>query len=145
MAFISNNTLTKGFAYQTLKQIVGNLKQQTQRLSAQSSAGNVGARRLAEYASYLRDVKVDLAKYINTPGLDQYVKDEKNDQTYDLMAEYTALVAKIDAVIAWMVTNWPSADLIVLNADGSFNYRQFTPAQTTTLRAELGTLINGAE
>lgn len=73
-----------------------------------------------------------------------YAKTELNDNAYDLAAEATTAIDAIDAIIAWVVSNFPAAGGYIqkdkLNADGSVTVRQFTTVQTAGLRTRLTTL-----
>ena len=82
------------------------------------------------------------------PGLADYAKAQETDPTYDVVAEFTALVASMDAVKANILGTFPTDGSGYLlekkfNAQGTYDYRQFTAAQTATLRGLLDTVANG--
>ena len=80
-----------------------------------------------------------ISTQITTPGLAQFAKDQNNDQTYDVVAEFNAAIATIDAVINNIVTTFPKdTHLTGLNPN---TYQSFPPASTATLRGLLDNVI----
>ena len=82
------------------------------------------------------------------PGMAQYARDQENDQTYDVIAEFTAMRTAAVAPVDWVFNNFPkdaqAPNYIlkdILAADGSITVRQFTSAQTTGLQTALDDLI----
>lgn len=80
----------------------------------------------------------NMASLAATPGLAQYARDQENDQSYDVVAEYNAMIAAADAVTSWMQTNIPKdADGYILAwkfGPTDLTQRTFTPAQTAPLQ-----------
>lgn len=78
------------------------------------------------------------------PGLVQYARDQEDDQTYDVVAEFLAMKAAAEAVRDWVINNFPTAAGFIqkdtLELDGAITVRQFTPAQTAGLQTTLATL-----
>lgn len=80
-----------------------------------------------------------LASCAATPGVAQYARDQYDDQTYDVVAEFAAMQDAIDAVISNIVSTFPVAPSggelreKLLNADGTVTYRTFTAAQLSSL------------
>ena len=78
-------------------------------------------------------------------GIAQYAKDQEDDQTYDVVAEFLAMETEAIAVRDWVITNFPAVGGFIqkdtLELDGSITVRQFTPAQTTGLQTALADLV----
>lgn len=122
-----------------------NLKTYAQTHRAALAAGNTDSARIIGVFRNLRTERAALTQAASTPGLAPFARDQKNNQTLDVVAEFNALVAAIDGVTGWIETNFPKdANGFLLgwslNA-GSVVERQFTPAQTAGLRTQLETLI----
>ena len=89
-----------------------------------------------------------LVQYENVTGLDQYAKDQQQDQLYDIAAEITALKTALVAVSDWLSINYP-VDVNGYLLDRKFNfstmtytYRVFTALQLAPLVALLTTVSN---
>ncbi len=85
-------------------------------------------------------------------GIAQFAKDQEDDQTYDVVAEFLAMRTEAVAAVNWVFNNFPkdttSPNYIlkdILAPDGSISVRQFTPAQTTGLQTALTDLIAAIE
>lgn len=94
-----------------------------------------------------RRFKADFDSIKLIPGIAQYAKDQEQDQGYDVTAEFVALISAIEAVMAEIKNTFPvDADGYLLekklNAQGTYNFRQFTPTQTATLRSLLAAVAN---
>lgn len=87
--------------------------------------------------------KARLQSLASTPGLALYAQDQENDPGYDVVAEYQALIAAIDTLIAEMVAVIPTsnpggyAEVYTLNQSGSKTPRTFTPAEMSGVVAAL--------
>ena len=82
------------------------------------------------------------------PGMAQYARDQEDDQSYDVVAEFAAMVALIDAVLANIIATFPTdADDFLLEKkfapDGTYTFRTFTGAQLAVLRGLLDDLVAG--
>lgn len=69
-----------------------------------------------------------------TPGIVQYAKDQVNDQAYDVVAEFNAMMTAMQNTLASLIAMFPKDGggfLLYqkLNANGSFTNRTFTAAQ----------------
>lgn len=108
--------LASGTDWSVIRAIIENLKAQRSRLLAAKS----------------------------TAGIQQFAKDQENDQTYDFGAEVDSVVAAIDAVLTDIVTRIPKDgnDYVLaeeLNTStATITFRTFTPAQV----APVVTLLN---
>lgn len=140
MAFRATNTIPETALTRIKEQAV-----QIQRLAQNRrnvlAAGNTGADIVLALLDNLIAQQATLDGLSSTVGLAQYAKDQENDQTYDVVVEYNALTAAIDAVVTEIVTTFPTATFLTLNPDGSRSFQQLTPVQTARLRTELDVLI----
>lgn len=80
------------------------------------------------------------------PGIAQYARDQFDDQDYDIVAEFQAMVGAMDDVITNITSTFPKSDSgeiedRVLNSNGTITQRTFTAAQLSTLRGLLETLV----
>ncbi len=81
------------------------------------------------------------------PGMGQYAKDQEDDQTYDVVAEFLAMRNAAVACVDWVFDNFPkdsaSPFYILkdqLETDGAITVRQFSTAQTVGLQTALADL-----
>ena len=89
----------------------------------------------------LRRYRDDLNGVAAIAGIAQYARDQEVDQAYDVVAEFTALVASIDAAMDEIETTFPvdgSGFLLEKKLVGeAYEFRTFTPATLATLRGFL--------
>lgn len=133
------------FVLEGIDQRILKVKQQAQALRTDAAAGAIQSGRILSTHQYLRAERAALTAAASTPGLAQYARDQKNNQTLDVVAEFTAVIAAIDQVVGWIETNFPkdAGGFLLertLGADGPLE-RTFTPAQTAGFRTQLDSLI----
>lgn len=143
MAFRATNVLPSD-AYQVLKrtavQLQTNLSEFVTTMQVQDTNYD-----------YLRGIYFTLTRAFaqftelrETQGIIQYAKDQEDDQSYDVSAEFTSMQSSMTGAILWIETNVPTTvtakppedwdnETMILNA--------FSPAQTSTLRTELDLVI----
>lgn len=111
-----------------------------------AAAGNVESSRVLGLHKNLRRERAALSAAASTPGLAQFARDQKSNQSLDVVAEFNAVMAAIDGTISWVETNFPKDAGGFLLAQtitaGEVTDRMFTPAQTAGLRTQLDTLIS---
>jgi len=85
----------------------------------------------------------------SVPGIVGYARDQKDDQTLNLVTEFNVVVAAIDAVIAQIATDIPTAnqggtDYLLVQTLGALipEWRDFTPVQLATTRGLLQAIID---
>ena len=142
MAFhASSQTLADALA--RIKSVATNAKAFSQSRRTQLAAGNAGADVVLSVWLDGIATKQLLQTLAATPGLGDYAKAQENDQTYDIVAAYNSVISALDAVINNVATTFPvDASGYVLAFQfgaSSYVYRQFTPAQTATLRGLMQT------
>lgn len=78
-------------------------------------------------------------------GIADYARAQKNSETLDVVTEFTAMLAAIDNVTAWISTNFPKDANGYLLAktwgDAGPVDRTFTPTATAGLRTVLDALL----
>lgn len=109
-------------------------------------AGSVSANAVIQIMTNLKSSIEVWDSVSSLPGIAQYARDQEDDQTYDVVAEFLAMRTQAVAARDWVITNFPKSagDFIekdTLEADGAITVRQFTPAQTTGLQVALADLI----
>lgn len=133
-------------AWTAIRASAGRVKVESQRLSAQSVAGDIEAQVVVRYADALASCNDQFARYTVVPGLVAYVRAQINDDTLDIVAEYNTMLTQINAVRNWIIANFPKdANGFLLyhtfGATGRIVQRTLTPAQTAGLRTQLDALI----
>lgn len=126
------------------------MKSQVQTLRDATAAGPVGGSRILDLWGFLKTERPGLVSAAATPGLAEYAREQKNktvsDPTFDVVAEFNALIAAIDNVTGWMEANFPkdAGGFILAQTFGASGLvdRQFTSAQTAGLRTQLDALLN---
>lgn len=143
-----SSTGTKGNtdakAFDGVQSVASLVKADSIALRGQSAAGPVGASAIRNYLTRLADNRVQLVAYTAVPGIDAYALARTGDSA--IIAEYTTMLAAMDACLAWVITNYPkdgSAYLLdtKFNAQGRTVDRTFSTAELATFRTQLDALI----
>lgn len=144
MAFPTLNT--KKAIAQTFAEIqttAAQIKAAAQNIRHQAAAGPIDGVRVVRLCETLVRQRAILAAKAQTPGLAEYAAAEM--EVADIASEFTAMLAQIDATIAWVTGAMPQTggylDLETLNQDGTVTLRMFSTAQTGGLRTALDALI----
>ena len=140
MAFRASNALP-ALNYDRAKKLAFQVQRLTSARSTEFSSGASSAQVLS-LLDNIRALKSQLDAVKSTPGIATYAKEQEDDPAYDVVAEFTALLAAIDAVIAEIVTTMPTdgSGFLLLNqfdVDGALIPRNFTPVQLASLRTLL--------
>lgn len=143
MAFPSANVILLRDALDIVRQAASSVKSGAVNLKA-ISLGTTGASSIINFALMLAEQKALLAQYAGTPGLGAYAQSQLNSQV-DIVAAYTTMVAQIDATVAWIIANFPTAGGFIqerqFTADGRTTERTFTSDSLAGLRTQLDALI----
>lgn len=81
------------------------------------------------------------------PGMAAYAQQQLNNGTYDVVTEFNTMISALQAVIAWVVNNFPKEvdgflkDTTAINADGSRTAASFTSVQTAGWITQLNAFI----
>lgn len=120
------------------------LKATLQSQVASMAAGNVNASTvLGVYVRLKRD-DTTLAAAAGTSGIVQYARNVKNNQSLDVVAEFTAMRSAIADAISWVDTNFPASGGYIQShqiSGGVVTERSFSPAQTAGFRTVLNSVI----
>lgn len=105
---------------------------------------------LDDILAELKSSRVTLVDSRDTSGILAYARDQFDDVTIDLPAEFTALIVALDTVITWVVDNFPTGtgDFLqryLIAPDGTLTDRSFSSAQTAGLRTQLQALSDSIE
>lgn len=134
-------------AWSWIRQFAGNVRLRAQQLHDASNSGPIGANLVIEFVSVLETAKQELARAMAVPGIVGYVRDQIDNQLFDLVGEHASLEAQINATRGWIVANFPQEPtegwLLYARFDTSqrIEIRTLTSAQTAPLRAQLLALI----
>lgn len=133
-------------AWESARNAASGIKQQAQNLKDRSLAGNVGSSAILGFITYLADQKLRLLQLAAVPGLAAYAQQQVNDPTLDVAAAFNAMVAQLDALRDWVITNFPKdvGNFLLaqqFQADGRTVDRQFSTAALSGFRAQLDALL----
>ncbi len=78
-----------------------------ERINADSLAGDVPRTKLISVMGQLNASITILNDAAAIPGVAQYAKDQFNDQSFDIAAEFTTMVAAITTLRDWIFSNFP--------------------------------------
>ena len=111
-------------------------------------AGNVSANAVIQIMTNLKSSVEVWDTVSSLPGMAQYAKDQEDDQTYNVVAEFLAMRSAAVSCIDWVFDNFPKDNnqpnyIIkdILETDGSITVRTFSTAQTVGLQTALAALI----
>ena len=145
MAFRANTATQAQGLLSAMQQAV--FVKQSAQIAVQLLTGTVTANQVFQIVDNLRSPLQIFAQVAAIPGIAAYAQAQFNDATYDVATEFTNMVNTINAVVNWVVTNFPKdtggfAQAYTLAADGSRTPVTFTPAQTAGLTTALNAVIN---
>lgn len=139
---------TKATEYNQIREHLANFKTVLSAKISQMAAGNVTAGMIRSTLSNLVAAKAALQAASAVPGLAAYAQAQEGDETYDVVAEFNTLVSAINTAGATLLTGLPTSGGYVLmeqwSANG-FTEREFTPAQTASLRIGLQAIVDSID
>lgn len=113
---------------------------------AAMAAGNVAANSIIDLWERLKTSKAQLQSLASTPGLADYAQDQYGNESLNISTEFTAVINAIDGVTGNIESTFPkdASNWLLAASFGAsaLTYRQFTPAQTSTLQGLLQTLAD---
>lgn len=133
-------------AYHLLKEKILNIQQVADQ-AANRMTGTVTGDEILSLGVSLERLDSQVTALQQTSGIAKYAKDQENDQTYDVVAEYQAVQTALDAVQNEIRTTFPvDGNGYLLNR--KFNSansiqttsRNFAPAATTDIKTLCETL-----
>lgn len=121
-------------------------KSQAQNYLAAIQAGPVTADAIFQSITQIRQMIATLQQYQSIAGLNAYATAQLPGYAGTLTTDIAATISAAQAVITWVVTNFPKdsggfAQAHTLNADGSLTSAVFTSAQLAGLQTVLQALI----
>ncbi len=144
MPFKATNILPAE-GYDRGKKVAIQTRQLAQNRSAEWQAG-ANSFQVVAALDNLRTLRAELNSVRSVPGIATYARVQEDDVTYDVVAEFNALVAAIDTAIASISTTLPKDGggfllLETIAADGTRTPRTFTPGQLNTIRGNLDAIV----
>lgn len=145
MAFRSSNVLTQAQALADAMGMAASIKGLLQSY-ATALAGNVTSDQVFQLVDNIRAVLVNFNRDAAVPNIAAYAQAQFNDSTYNVATEFTNMVNALNAVVSWVVTNFPKdaggfIQAYTINADGSRSPASFTSAQTGGLLTAVNNAI----
>lgn len=145
MSALDTNTLLSN-ALNAIQQQRGWLKNVVFPSAVSVLSGSSNANQIFQLVDNLRASLQVMGSNATVPGLAAYAQTQINQAAYDPVADYNALVAEVNAIIAWVVTNFPKdtggfAQALTIQPDGSRTPTTFTAAQTAQLVALINTAL----
>jgi len=146
MAFKALNILPdKG--YERAKQTATGLRRFCLNLSSDLASGG-DSNQVLNVVDSLISFKDNLNAVKAIPGIAGYAQRQESDNAYDVAAEFSTLLALVDAGIGTVVTLFPTDTNGYLlaykfNPDGTLVPRSFTGAQLSPIRTALGNIASG--
>jgi acid phosphatase family membrane protein YuiD len=96
----------------------------------------VSAERIPVILNNLTVHKNRITQLLTIGGIEQYAKDQENDQTYSIIAETNALIVLIDAA-RLRIQAFNTNQLINGWLDSGVDWNTFTAVQTANLRTDI--------
>lgn len=122
-------------------------KQEAQSVRAAAAAAPISAELILRMTTICADVDAELVAAAAVPGIVAYVRNQRDNQSLDVAAEFTGIrtalanVVSEVATLASAVTNGGFLSVINLQASGRYTWRTLSVAQTAGVRTQLDALI----
>lgn len=147
MAFPSSTgtiPLTLEQTFSLMRSVASNIKTTATALNSRSLAGPVPATDITSYSMGLSNQRDQLAALAATTGLQAYVASQY--PATDITAAYLSMLARIDATLAWITSNYPVSGTGELlerkwGVNGKTISNTFSTSDLTNFRNQLGLLI----
>ncbi len=145
MAFPAS-TQVKVDGFQELRTTANELKRTMQTKKDQMASQTVSASFILSILKQLKRAVIVFDEVAAIDGIVEYVQAQYDDNTLNVVAEFSAMKTASDNTIAWIVTNLPKDSnnyllLREIDVQGNITDRTFTSAITAGLRTQLDTLI----
>lgn len=142
MAFPGTSKSSLATVWSGIKATTGRIKDKCSQMIAAPSLTRIV---ILEFGNGLADALQYLTTATATSGLLAYARNEENDPTLDLVAEYTAMRTQIIATQDWLVANFPNdgtGGLSVYTFDVNKRYANInlTAGQLTAFKNQLAAL-----
>ncbi len=147
MAFKTNDTQTiPALQFERAIGVAVQVKAQAEAFKVMAQGGSV---LVSDLFGGLRDTLAEGRKELNTAkttgGMAEYAKEQFDDPAYDIVAEFTAMMAEIDGTLTWLEANFPkdAGDRLLVwmfVGDGSGDVVSDTITNGASLAALIGKL-----
>ena len=111
-------------------------KKVTEQIRTASAAGPIQRTEVLEHRRLLLEAVSAWNSVKSLAGLEQYAKDQVQDQTADIATEFNAMIAGANQLITWVEANFPTDGAteaaLIRKVDGTV--LTFTSAQLSTYR-----------
>ncbi len=144
-AFGTNRTL--GQALGTLNGNAAQTKAQSISIRDKCLAGTASATEILTFMTNLADIRTSMDLMAAVPGLSAFAQTQYNNPGLDIVSQYNAMIAAIDAARIWMRDNFPRAATTLealertIDANGRTVARVFTAPSVAPLASLLDTVI----
>lgn len=114
--------------------------------SSALAAGNVSANLVQQIMLRMKDAIALWDSVSGLSGMQQWARDQEDDQTYDVVAEFLSMRGAAVNCRDWVINNFPTAGGFIqkdtYEPDGAITVRSFTNVETAALQTLLTTLAN---
>ena len=146
MAFPSGKTKdTLNKAFTDTQTHARTLKQQAIDIRDTTLAGDITRKVIMDFNTRIADALDTWNLASIKVGIGQYARDQLEDQTLTLAADFVAMKTTAEATRDWIIANFPNTGGLLLERSFDVNGRMvlatLTTAQTAGLRTELNLLI----
>lgn len=132
-------------AWSSVKQMIRACKQQAVSVKAASEAGPISSESVLRLSTICADTDAQIVIGAAVPGIVAYVRDQLDNPTLDVAAEFSAVRTALTDLIGWVVANFPAQagylQAIQIQASGRYTWRTLTTVQTAGLRTEIDALV----
>lgn len=147
MAFPTESTKRAlAFVLNDAQSTAQNLKSHSEIVRVKSVAGTLTASQILDYQMSIKEKLGRFTELQGVTGIGQFAKDQFDDQAFDVVVEFQAMLDAIQTILDWIRTNIPvSANGFVesrkIETDDTITKKTFTSGQTAGFRTELDLLI----
>lgn len=145
-----NENLSRG--WDIIRDIAGNIKTRSVGLNNILVASTATSDTIIFYCGHMADLRARMVAIASMPGMVAYAQSQINNPTYDVTAEFITMRNALDAVISWIITNFPKdasgfllAKTFNVDNSGRTTQRVFIASQTVGLRTALNALITAID
>lgn len=121
------------------------VKTHAKALKAKSLAGLTPSTDIMDMVALLKDAKATFVQVAAVPGIAAYAQVKMDDPAFNIVTEFNAMTAQIDATRTWIVNNFPKSSGYLLersfDANGALVDRTFDTASLATFRTVLDALL----
>lgn len=139
-------TGTLGIVLSRVDERIASLKQLCIRTRDRAAAGPIVATVIIDTFIHLQDERNALLQARSVPGLAEYARAQKGNDTLDIVAEFNAVITAIEAASSWISSNFPAdANGFLLRETLGANSpvdRSFATAATAGFRSSLQAIID---